>query len=109
VSRRRNYGFDRRQKALTRQARQEAKRERKISRAESATTGPEMGEAQDSGAPAGTWEWFSPSRSRTVAAAIGEQPDAGPPDDWVLLTDVAADPDQPNADGDPDEAGPSRR
>jgi hypothetical protein len=108
VSRQRNYGFDRRQKALKRQARQEAKRERKINHDESATGGPEMGEAQDFGAPAGTWEWFSSSRSRTLPTPVGVRRDAGPPDDWIL-TGGAVDPAQPNVEGEPDEAGLSRQ
>jgi hypothetical protein len=37
------------------------------------------------------WEWFSPSRGRTVASQPGARPDPDPPDDWVLLTDVETD------------------
>jgi hypothetical protein len=109
VSPRRNYGFERRQKALDRQARQQAKRQRKTTRAESGAEGPGMGEAQDVGAAPGTWEWFSPSRSRTLAAAAGARPDAGLPDDWILLTDVTVDADQPSVDGHPGETGGSRQ
>jgi hypothetical protein len=41
------------------------------------------------------WEWFSPSRGRTVTSRAGTRPDPDPPDDWVLLTDV--EPDAPPA------------
>jgi hypothetical protein len=93
VARHRNYGFERRRKADDRRAKQESKRQRKAERADSGLSGPEMGEAQDAGAPPDTWEWFSPSRTRTLAAPPGTRPEAGPPDDWVLLTDVEAEPD----------------
>jgi hypothetical protein len=103
VNRRRNYGFERRQKAQDRQARQAAKRQRKASRAEAGAQGPAMGEVQDAAAPPGTWEWFSPSRGRTLAASRGTRPDAGLPDDWILLTDVEAESDGPSVDGARDE------
>jgi len=88
LSRGGHYRFERRRKADLQKARQEAKRQRKSERAESGTTGPEMGEAQDAGTPAGVWEWFSPSRGRTVSSPAGTRPDSSPPDDWTLLTDV---------------------
>jgi len=88
VSQRRNYGFERRLKAGARQARQEAKRQRKAERAQSGAAGPEIGAAQDSGASPESWEWFSPSRGRTLSALPGERPSSDPPDDWMLLTDV---------------------
>ena len=47
-----------------------------------------MGEAQDVEAPQGLWEWFSPSRSRTVTTEPKSRPSADGVDDWVLLTDV---------------------
>jgi hypothetical protein len=47
-----------------------------------------MGEAQDTGAQAGVWEWFSPSRSRTVSTPANTKPQGDGTDDWVLLTDV---------------------
>jgi len=65
--------------------------EYKAERAESGVTGPEVGEAQDTGAPTGMWEWFSPSRGRTVTSAPKTRPAPDPPDDWVLLTDVEPD------------------
>jgi hypothetical protein len=85
---RRNYGFDRRQREAVRKSRQEAKRERKAERAtEGGATGPEMGEAQETSAPAGQWEWFSASRGRVVHTAPKQRPAVEGPDDWVLLTE----------------------
>jgi hypothetical protein len=55
-----------------------------------------MGEVQDTGAPEGLWEWFSPSRSRTVTTPPNTRPSGNEADDWVLLTDV---PDEPEAAG----------
>jgi hypothetical protein len=91
MSRRRNYGFERRRREDARKARQAAKQQRRTERDASGQVGPEMGEAQDTGAPAGLWEWFSPSRTRTVATAPNTRPPEDPPNDWVLLTDVAED------------------
>ena len=88
---RRPYGFERRRREDARRARQEAKRRRKTERAEGGSTGPEIGDPQETGATPGQWEWFSASRSRTVTSDPGTRPDAGAPDDWVLLTDVAED------------------
>ncbi len=92
MARRGFYGFERRRKADQQRAKQEAKRQRRSERSESGASGPEMGEAQDTGAPAGMWEWFSPSRSRTVVLEPNTRPDSDPPDDWVLLTDVPPEP-----------------
>ncbi len=91
MSRAGHFGFERRRRADLQKAKQEAKRQRKSAREESGTTGPELGEAQDNGAPAGMWEWFSPSRGRTVTSAAKTRPAPDPPDDWVLLTDVEPD------------------
>lgn len=87
--RRRNYGFDRRRREDLRRAKQEAKQQRKTDREASGSVGPEMGEAQSTGAPEGMWEWFSPSRTRTVATAPRTRPPGDPPDDWILLTEAA--------------------
>ena len=78
-------------------AKQEAKRARKTERSESGEVGPEMGEAQDVGAPQGLWEWFSPSRSRTVTSEPNSRPPGDGVDDWVLLTDVSPDAEIPPA------------
>ena len=83
------YGFERRRRDDARRTKQEAKRQRKTDRAEVGAVGPEMGEVQDTGAPLGMWEWFSPSRSRTRTSEAGTRPATDPPDDWILLTDVA--------------------
>ena len=91
MSRGGHYGFERRRRADIQKAKQEAKRARKNERAESGAVGPEVGEAQDAGAPSGVWEWFSPSRGRTVTSPAGLRPDDGAPDDWTLLTDVEPD------------------
>ena len=91
MSRRGHYGFEKRRKADLQRAKQEAKRQRKVERAESGVTGPEIGEAQEAGPPPGMWEWFSPSRGRTVVAEAGARPETDLPDDWVLLTDVKPD------------------
>ena len=91
MARRRNYNFERRRREETRKARQAAKQQRRSERDVSGQVGPEMGEAQDTGAPSGLWEWFSPSRTRTLATAPNTRPPADPPDDWILLTDVPED------------------
>lgn len=88
MARRRNYGFERRQKDVIRRTRQEAKRERKAERGAEGNVGPEMGEAPDTSPPPGQWEWFSPSRGRVVATAEGQHPEGEAPDDWVLLTET---------------------
>jgi hypothetical protein len=88
MARRAHYGFERRRKADLQRAKQEAKRQRKTERGDAGTVGPEMGEAQDTGAPVGMWEWFSPSRSRMTTSLPNSRPPADPPDDWILMTDV---------------------
>jgi hypothetical protein len=102
MARRGHYGFERRKRQDMQRAKQEAKRARKAERADSGTAGPEMGEAQDAGAPTGMWEWFSPSRSRTVTSPAGSRPDMAEPNDWVLLTEV-----EPDEDGGGDERPPT--
>jgi len=72
-----------------RRAKQEAKRQRKSDRTEAGATGPEMGEAQDTGAQTGLWEWFSPSRGRMVTSQPNTRPTSDAPDDWILLTEVS--------------------
>jgi hypothetical protein len=93
---RQNYGFERRRRDQLRRAKQEEKRLRKSERAESGEAGPEMGEAPESAAPQGVWEWFSPSRSRTVTTATGSRPDPEEPDDWILLTETAQESEPPS-------------
>ena len=88
MARRRNYGFERRQKEAIRQARQDAKRERKAERSDSGEVGPEMGEALDTSAPPGQWEWFSPSRGRVLHTSPEQKPPGAVFDDWGRLTVV---------------------
>lgn len=88
MSPRRNYGFDRRQREAVRKSRQEAKQARKAERASDGSTGPEMGDAPETTAPAGQWEWFSASRGRVVATQPKQRPNVEGPDDWVLLTEA---------------------
>lgn len=88
MSRRRNYGFDRRRREDLRKAKQEAKQQRRKDRDATGSVGPDMGDPQDTGAPEGMWEWFSPSRTRTVATPPNTRPPEDAPNDWVLLTDV---------------------
>ncbi|MBI4634762.1 MAG: hypothetical protein HY727_00295 [Candidatus Rokubacteria bacterium] len=92
MSRRRNYGFERRRKEDLRRAKHEAKRQRRTERTEAGEVGPEMGEPQNVGSDPGLWEWFSPSRNRTIASPSGIHLQTEPPDDWILLTDGAEDP-----------------
>ena len=87
MAQRRNYGFERRRRADAQRAKQEEKRARRAERPGMEGAGPEIGEAQDVGAPSAAWEWFSASRSRTVTTAPGGRPAPEDPDDWILLTD----------------------
>jgi hypothetical protein len=91
---RQNYGFERRRKDQMRRAKQEEKRARKTERETAGETGPEMGEAQTVATPTG-WEWFSPSRARTVVTGPNARPEVDGPDDWILLTET------PDADAAP--------
>ncbi len=86
MSPRGHYGFERRRKADIQKAKQEAKRQRKTERAESGAVGPDMGEAPDTGAQPGVWEWFSPSRGRTVSVPAGTRPAPPPPPPRTHLT-----------------------
>lgn len=88
MSRGRQYGFDRRRRDTARRQKQQAKRERKLTRAAEGVTGPDIDAPQETGAPSGVWEWFSPSRARVVTSTVGTRPDGQPPDDWVLISDA---------------------
>ena len=90
MNRRRNYGFDRKQRDAVRRARQELKRERKASRTNTGEAGPEMGEVQATAPPPGQWEWFSASRGRVTTTPAGESPSDESPNDWVLMSDPEA-------------------
>ncbi len=52
MTRRKHYGFERRQKEALRKSQQEAKRQRKADRAATGEVGPEMGDPQEMGPPA---------------------------------------------------------
>lgn len=110
MSRGRQYGFDRRRRDAARRQKQQAKRERKQSRAAEGVTGPDIDSPQDTGAPTGVWEWFSPSRGRVVSSTVGVRPTGDPPDDWVLMTeedaDDSADDSGADEDADDDDAPP---
>lgn len=102
MARRGYYGFERRRRADIQKAKQEAKRQRRQDRTEPPGAGPEIGEAQNVGAPTGLWEWFSASRSRVVTTEPNQRPPEDAPDDWVLLTEVETkDSDEPD-DAHPD-------
>ena len=92
MSRRKHYGFERRQKEALRRSKQEAKRERKADRAAQGEVGPEMGAPQETGTTPGQWEWFSPSRGRVVTTEKGHRPEVETPDDWTLLTEPDEEP-----------------
>jgi len=64
----------------------------KAERATQGAQGPEMGTADDAGAPVGQWEWFSASRGRVMATEPNQRPTADGVDDWVLLTDAGEEP-----------------
>jgi hypothetical protein len=93
VSQRKNYGFERRRRADALKAKQLAKRERRADRSAAGAAGPDMGTAQEVGAPPGSWAWFSASRSNVFITEAGSRPPADPPDDWILLTDPSKDSD----------------
>lgn len=88
MARRGMYRGDRRRKEEARKTKQEAKRQRKLERKESGSSGPEMDALPDPLAPAtGPTEyvWFSPSRNRTLTTTSSAPPAEG--HDWVLLSE----------------------
>ena len=88
MARRKNYGFERRQKETARKSRQQAKRERKTERDETGVTTTASRSGESTGPPPGQWEWFSPSRGRVVTTQAKQRP-AELPDDWIVLTEPA--------------------
>lgn len=96
MSRRGNYGFERRRKEDARRAKQEAKRQRKIRRALEGSVGPAVAEPQENTGQPGRLEWFSPSRSRITTSEAGTRPASDPPDDWVLFSDIDEEPGKPS-------------
>lgn len=90
AGRARMYRGDKRRREEARKAQQAAKRQRRLDRAASGQTGPEVEElpAADAQPQAPTeYIWFSPSRNRTLATPIASRPSSNLPDDWILLTD----------------------
>jgi hypothetical protein len=84
------YRGDRRRKEEARKAKQEAKRQRKLERKESGSSGPEIEELPDQlqqdAAPA-EYVWFSPSRNRTMITRSASSPVIEGASDWILLTE----------------------
>jgi hypothetical protein len=81
------YQGDRRRKEDARRTKQEAKRQRKLERKESGSSGPEMDTLADLSAPGGgstEHVWFSPSKNRTLTTKSSAPPAEG--HDWVLLS-----------------------
>ena len=84
------YRGDRRRKEDARKAKQEAKRQRRLERKESGTSGPEVealpDPTQQAEAPA-EYVWFSPSKNRTLTTRTAARPVADGSDDWILLAE----------------------
>ena len=81
------YQGDRRRKEDARRTKQEAKRQRKLERKETGTSGPEIEALPDPLTPvAGPtgYVWFSPSKNRTLTTQFSAPPADG--HDWVLLS-----------------------
>ena len=86
----RMYRGDKRRKEEARKAQQEAKRQRRLERAASGQSGPEIEELPAGGAQAQgpiEYVWFSPHRNRTLTTPTASRPLTDAPDDWILLTD----------------------
>jgi len=83
------YRGDKRRKEEARKAQQEAKRQRRLERAASGQSGPEIEELPPAGQAQGPPEyvWFSPSRNRILTTPTESRPVTDPPDDWILLTE----------------------
>jgi hypothetical protein len=84
------YRGDRRRKEEARKTKQEAKRQRKLERKESGTSGPEMEALPDPAVPAmdpTEYVWFSPSRNRTLTTRSASPPVSEGTSDWILLTE----------------------
>jgi hypothetical protein len=85
------YRGDKRRKEEARKAQQEAKRKRRLERAASGQSGPEIEELPEGGGPPlepTEYVWFSPNRNRTLTTPTASRPVTDAPDDWILLTDL---------------------
>lgn len=85
------YRGDRRRKEDARKAKQEAKRQRRLERKESGTSGPEIEAVPDAAGQQAAalveYVWFSPSKNRTLATRTAAPPVIEGIDDWILLTE----------------------
>lgn len=84
------YRGDRRRKEEARKAKQEAKRQRRLERRESGTSGPEIEEPPDATQQAEApieYVWFSPSKNRTLTTRTAARPVIDGIDDWMLLSE----------------------
>ncbi len=91
----RMYRSDKRRKEEVRRAQQAAKRQRRLERAASGQSGPEIEElpAREAQAQEPTeYVWLSPSRNRTLTTPTASRPVTNPPDDWILLTELPQSP-----------------
>jgi hypothetical protein len=91
----RMYRSDKRRKEEARKSQREAKRQRRIERAASGQSGPEIEELPAPEAQAQgpvEYVWLSPTRNRTLTTPTASRPLTGPPDDWILLTDLPTPP-----------------
>jgi len=83
------YRSDKRRKEEVRKAQREAKRRRRLERAASGRSGPEVEELPTADAQAqgpSEYVWFSPIRNRTLTTSTASRPVIDGPDDWILLS-----------------------
>jgi len=85
MARRTFYRGDKRRKEEVRKAKQEAKRQERAARGEGGEKDDDILEPEADLNPPG-YVWFSASRNRTLTTDRPDQPDLGPPNDWLLLT-----------------------
>ncbi len=86
----RMYRSDKRRKEEARKAQQAAKRQRRLERAASGQSGPEIEELPTREAQAQEpteYVWFSPNRNRTLTTRTASRPVVDGPDDWILLSE----------------------
>lgn len=90
AGRRRMYRSDKRRKEEARKAQQEAKRQRRLERAATGQSGPEIEElpaGEDQAEQSSEYVWFSPNRNRTLTTPTASRPVIDGPDDWILLSE----------------------
>jgi hypothetical protein len=86
MARRTFYRGDKRRKEEVRKAKQEAKRQERAARGEGGEKDDDILEAPEADLNPPGYVWFSASRNRTLTTERPDQPDLGPPNDWLLLT-----------------------